>query len=366
MRDLLSAGAELAVLVRPSRKSSAELRVEAAMRVWDDLLGTQLPRPVVLSGDINRPDLGLSTTEIQWAAENCSTIIHNAASLSFVSTGRDAEPWRSNVDGTKNVLDFCHEAGIRKFHHVSTAYVAGLRQGMVYENEVNVGQEFANPYEESKIMAEEMVRSAPEIDSLTVFRPAIIVGDSKTGLTFTYHNFYAALELAYKLGHHMAERHFVGKIDGSRVNVNATGEERKNLVPVDWVSEVMSTIVNDPSLHGQTYHLTPRVPIKTRLMRDVIEEVVGSYGLGLGENTTPTDNRSELEELFFQHMEVYQSYWKDDPQFDSSNTIAAVPHLPCPHVDREMLTRLSQAAIDKNFSWRDPKVDQANLAPVIA
>ena len=52
---------------------------------------------------------------------------------------------------------------------------------MVYESELNVGQEFANPYEESKVEAEEMVRSAKFLKSLTVYRPAIIVGDQHGG-----------------------------------------------------------------------------------------------------------------------------------------------------------------------------------------
>ncbi|MBT5020135.1 SDR family oxidoreductase [bacterium] len=364
MKDLLTSGKKLAVLVRPSRKFDAETRVEAAMRVWDDLLGYEIPRPVVLTGDINKPDLGMSSNDIKWTAENCRSIIHNAASLSFVSTGRDSEPWRSNVDGTSNVLEFCQQAGINEFFHVSTAYVAGLRQGRIYETELNEGQEFGNPYEESKVMAEEMVRGSSFIDSLTVFRPAIILGDSQTGLTFTYHNFYAVLQLSLTIGHSMAERHFSGKINATDFRLNATGSERKNFVPVDWVSEAMSEIVNDSSLHDQTYHLTPRVPITTRLLKDVMEEVVGSYGVGIASSTQKVSERTEFEEVFFKHMEVYESYWKDDPEFDSSNTQNAVPHLPCPHVDRDMLIRMSAAAMEKGFNWRDPKVKKADLAPV--
>lgn len=365
MKDLLGSGVKLAVLVRPNRKFDAETRIEAAMRIWDQMYGYELPRPVVLSGDINRPDLGLSSQEIKWAAENCSSIIHNAASLSFVSTGRDSEPWRSNVDGTSNVLSFCQEAGIHQFFHVSTSYVAGLRQGRIYENELNEGQKFGNPYEESKVMAEEMVRRSDFIDSLTVFRPAIILGDSETGLTFTYHNFYAVLQLAITIGHSMAERHFTGKIDGTVFHLNASGDERKNFVPVDWVSEAMTQIVTNSNLHGKTYHLTPRVPITTRLLKDIMEEVVGSFGLGIGDRGKAPTERTELEDVFFKHMEVYESYWKDDPEFDSTNTQTALPHLPCPHVDREMLLRMAQAAIEKGFNWRDPKVEKANLAPAM-
>ena len=55
---------------------------------------------------------------------------------------------------TQNAIEFCRQAGIRKFFHVSTAYVAGKRLGRVYENELDVGQEYGNCYEESKVEAE--------------------------------------------------------------------------------------------------------------------------------------------------------------------------------------------------------------------
>ncbi len=60
-----------------------------------------------------------------------------------------------------------------------------------------------------------------------------------------------------------------------------------------------------------------------------------------------------LEEMaaFSEQMQVYQSYWSDDPEFDSSATEAAVPDLPCPEVDVEMMLRLLQFAIRANFGW---------------
>ncbi|MCA9078956.1 MAG: SDR family oxidoreductase [Planctomycetaceae bacterium] len=360
LKDLLQADVPLAVLVRPSRRHDPHVRVEALMRSWDNMLGRNLPRPVVLSGDICSPDLGLDPEEIKWAAENCDTILHNAASLSFVSTGRDSEPWRSNVGGTKNVLEFCGQAGIRRFHHVSTAYVAGKRTGICYENQLNEGQEFANPYEASKVEAEEMVRSSPHLDTITCFRPGIIIGDSQNGLTFTYHNFYAIVQIAHTLRQQMPDD-YSGKTNASYIHFNADGSERKNLVPVDWVSEAMSSIITQENLHGQTYHLTPRVPVLIRLMRDVVEEVVDVYGLNLSNTQVPESEMSEIERLFHQHMEVYESYWRDDPVFDSTNIQTALPHLPCPHVDRAMLTKMARAAIEKRFNWRDPKVENARL-----
>ncbi|MCA9090278.1 MAG: SDR family oxidoreductase [Planctomycetaceae bacterium] len=360
LRDLMQANVPVAVLVRPSRRHDPHVRVEALMRSWDNMLGRTLPRPVVLTGDICSPDLGLAPDEIKWAAENCDSMLHNAASLSFVSTGRDSEPWRSNVGGTKNVLEFCGQAGIRRFHHVSTAYVAGKRTGRCYENELFVGQEFANPYEESKVEAETLVRTCKDLDVVTCFRPGIIVGDSTNGLTFTYHNFYAIIQIAVTLKQQMTLDR-CGKSNASYIHFNADGSERKNLVPVDWVSEAMTSIITREDLHGETYHLTPRVPVLIRLMRDVVEEVVDVYGLHLSSTDVPESEMSEIEKLFHHHMQVYQSYWRDDPIFDSSNIQRVLPHLPCPHVDRAMLTKMARKAIESRFNWRDPKVENARL-----
>ncbi|MBX3443221.1 MAG: SDR family oxidoreductase [Planctomyces sp.] len=362
MRDLLTAGVPLAVLVRRSRRKSPASRIEAAMRCWEQLEGRSFERPVVLEGDITQPDFGLTPDQTKWAAENVDSMLHNAASLSFVSTGRHAEPWKSNVDGTKNVLDFCAQANVKTFFQVSTAYVCGKRGGVIYENELRKGQEFANPYEESKVEAEELVQQAKFLESVTVFRPAIILGDSQTGNTFTYHNYYVMLELAHKLTQQMGEMDFTGRNRAEFIRFDADGRWRKNFVPVEWVSAVMAHVITDPELHGETYHLTPRVSCQLRLMRDVIEQVNHLYGIDFGKpDPTNADGALPLE-LFHQHAEVYASYWRDDPVFDSTNTQRAAPHLPCPHVDRDMLVRLSEIAIENRFGWKDPVVEERPAA----
>ncbi len=362
MRDIMEKGIPLAVLVRPSRRKSPAIRIEAAMRAWEERLGRKLPRPVVLEGDISLPDFGLSPEQIMWTAENCDAMLHNAASLSFVTTGRDAEPWKSNVGGTQNAIEFCRQAGIRKFFHVSTAYVAGTRMGRVYENELDVGQEFGNCYEESKVAAEKLVREAKHFDSTTFFRPGIIIGDSVTGMTTTYHNFYVAVGLAKSLADHKTVKDETGLAVANEVHFNMNGNERKHLVPVDWVSAVMAHVIDQPQHYGKTYHLTPSVPITMRLIRDVLEAEVGFYGVefyGAGDRRADS---SENEDVFYQHMEVYNSYWRDDPQYDTTNTRTAAPHLPCPLVDRTLLRHLTRVAIENKFSWKDPVVEELPVA----
>lgn len=162
LRDLLRSGVPIAVVARASRRMTARQRIENLLRDWEENLGESLPRPVVLQGDIVEPDLGLDGCSLRWLAEHCSGIIHNAASLSFIATSQDGEPYRSNVEGTRHVLELARSLEVREFHHVSTAYIAGLRSGVVYEHEVDVGQELCNDYERSKLTAELMVHAAED------------------------------------------------------------------------------------------------------------------------------------------------------------------------------------------------------------
>ncbi len=347
LRDLADHGVSVAMLVRPSRRMTAEERVDAILATWESQLGRELPRPHVIEGDLAESDLGLDQYSRDWLVDHCDTVLHNAASLTFHATDPAGEPWRTNVQGTHNILELCRDAGIRDVHYVSTAYVCGLRSDRVSESDLDVGQEPGNDYERSKIAAETMIREADFISPATIFRPSIIVGDSRSGFTTTFHGFYAALRLAHTLLNSSAVDN-----NGRPTRLTLSGSERKNLVSVDWVSAAIAGILVQPEHHGRTFHLTSPSPVTTLVMRDVLEELIDNCEnrfVGSG----PLKDPSLIERLFYEQMQVYDSYWRDDPVFDASNTVAALPELPCPEIDHELLVRLSRAAIDMGFRWRE-------------
>src|SRR5947209_5873772 len=181
LRDLLLDDTPLAVLIRARKHEPAAERLHQVVNYWQGELGRRLPRPVCLQGDITLPGLGLSARDRAWLAGK--------------DRGRD--PWLANVSGTANVLELCRHARLREMHYVSTAYVCGLRGGVIGEDEFDRGQEFRNDYEHSKFAAEQLVRGADFLDQATVYRPAIIVGDSRSGYTTTYHGLYCYLYFGY-------------------------------------------------------------------------------------------------------------------------------------------------------------------------
>ncbi len=235
----------MAVLARPSKSESARQRVENLLRHWELSLETTLPRPVVLEGDLSEIDLGLDNRTLSWIGRHCTSIFHNAASLVFRGDDPDGEPYLSNVEGTRRMLELCRLTGIRQFHHVSTAYVCGLREGRILESDVDVGQTTGNVYEKTKLQAEILVRTADFLAPPTIYRPAIIVGDSQTGYTTTYHGFYAPLKLAHTMVSKVERGATAGDLLVAALGIKTN--DRKNFVPVDWVSAVMCTSLAVPS-----------------------------------------------------------------------------------------------------------------------
>ncbi len=353
LRDGLKGGDRMAALVRDHRKVSATQRVARMLSPYEaELWGRSngnggVPRPVVLSGDLSQDDLDLDARSIDWIARHCHAIVHNAASLQFHGPDRRGEPWETNVEGTRRILNLCRTTGIKHMHYVSTAYVCGLRSGRVLEDELDVGQALGNDYERSKLESEQMVREAGFLDSLTVYRPAIIIGDSVTGETTGFHGFYAVLKLA----HTLVSRVELGATSGGELAgiLGFESSESKHFVPVNWVSSVITHIRRNPEFHGRTYHLTAQRPTPVAEMAAVIQDAVERYSRLADRNDPSRLDGAWIAQAFREQMSVYRAYWRDDPQFDQRNTHWAAGHLPCPQVDRQMLMRMARWAIDSRF-----------------
>jgi thioester reductase-like protein len=332
LHDLRSSGRCVAVLVRGSRKQTAKQRIAAVSANGP----ASVPAPVILEGDLAQPGLGLTAAERRWIATHCRTVIHAAARTALPGTA-DGEPWRSNVEGTQNLLKLCIQLGLVDFHHVSTAFVCGDRSGMIREEELECGQGFHNPYERSKCEAELRVRQATD-HRATIYRPSVIVGDSRTGFTSAYQGVYRFLELADRLANGTNGRRTLP------LRLPLTGDEPRNLVPVDWVAQAIVRIVNRPQWHGRTYHLVARQPVRAAEIRDIAVELLGLDGVQWA-GGGPLEAPSALEEMFLDYIREYWPYFRADPVFDYRNTIVALPDLPPPRLDRALLTRLIRFGI---------------------
>jgi thioester reductase-like protein len=224
-------------LIRADSDDQAAARLRETIL---SLLGSIDPwsrRVTAVAADLQVPGLGLSEAQREWLAERVSLVIHSAATVSF-ELGLE-ESRQVNVEGTHRVLDLAEFAsvcgGLECFTHISTAYVAGDHRGRFGEGDLAVGQDFRNPYEQSKFEAETMVRERPL--PVQVLRPSIIVGDSNTGWTPAFNVIYWPLRAFAR---------------GSYPFLPTRRSAQVDVVPVDYVASAVIALAGRP---GTTYHL---------------------------------------------------------------------------------------------------------------
>lgn len=360
LRDLLLNEHNLAVVVRPARRQRPADRIEEIMQHWERELGRPLPRPVVLSGDICEPGFGLSEEDSAWVQTHCGGILHSAAILEFYGKDRAGEPWRTNLNGTQNMIDLCRNLGIRDIHYVSTAYVAGYSDGLVKEDQLDAGQTFRNDYEESKFLAEQMVRRIDFADHVTVYRPAVIAGDSRTGYTSTYHGIYLYLRLLALMIPTIPP-----DANGNRhtpIRLEMTGEERRNIIPVEWVSAVMTRLFETPEARGLTFHLAPEKPVSSGNLVQYCGDYFGTIGMEFCGHNAPEsavgreDNEDQwmFERLYKENMGTYAPYERTDNLFDITSTKRFAGDIPCPEIDRTVVHRYIDFGNEDRWGKRRP------------
>src|SRR5262249_14704334 len=151
----------------------------------------------------------------------------------------------------------------------------------------------------------------------TVYRPAVIAGDSRTGYTNTYHGLMQHLRFMEVLF-----RSVEPGPDGLRhvpLRLPMTGDEKRNIVPVDWVSAVLCRLLQTPAAQGSTYHGAPREPMTPRMLIAAVESYYGVRGAEF-RGPAPRRERTHLEQWTDESLVLYQDYETTDPTFDTTNT----------------------------------------------
>ena len=125
-------------------------------------------------GDILEPNLGVDPSDLP----KIDHFFHLAA---IYDMGADEERnSQLNVGGTKNAIDLANALEVGRFHHMSSIAVAGSYDGWFTEDDFDEGQEFPSPYHRTKYESEKLVRERIQVP-WRVYRPSLVVGNSKTG-----------------------------------------------------------------------------------------------------------------------------------------------------------------------------------------
>jgi len=219
----------------------------------------QRKRLNVLVGDVSSMDLGLSGKEYRTLVAELTNIHHMAAHLHLGASKEMIQ--QVNVGGTRGVLELALECRrLRRFNYWSTVHVSGDREGVIMEDELACGQSFHNPHEHSKYAAEKVVRSMSRRVPSTIFRPGIIVGDSKTGEIDRFDGPYRLMVL------------IVDSPIDFHLPLPGKGDAPLHLVPIDHVIEAGYTLSRAEETVSKTFHLVDPCPLAARSIYQLVAE----------------------------------------------------------------------------------------------
>jgi thioester reductase-like protein len=244
-------GAALNVLVRARDANEAEGRLWQALQLhmefpqFYEFLQTRVR---VFRGDLTEPAFGLDRDEYDRLVHTTDSVIHCAASLNRKS---EKSCLNVNLRGTLEVLTLARQAehyhGLRRFSQVSTVAVAGKRQNEVVSEDRSIDWELSDydPYARTKKFCEHMMRVLLPETPKTIFRPSIVLGDSRYAETTQFDMVKAFVFLA-----------------GLPV-LPFRPKDKIDIVNVDFVAEAISTLHQKEHPEYDTYHLSSGIGSQT-------------------------------------------------------------------------------------------------------
>ena len=246
------------LLVQPSLRSRAVEEIERLAQ----LSGKADFR--IVEGDISEPGLALSAADLDLVQQQTTRVFHLAAVYDLAVPEDIA--LQVNAGGTRNVVALARTIrDLRQFHHVSTCYVAGKREGVILETELRHDAGYRNFYEESKNVAEQEVDSAKGDLPVTIHRPAVVCGDSRSGETGKYDG-------VYYLIHYLLRWPSVL----SQINIG-NHKVSLNLVPVDFVVDAMAALAFEERAIGKTLQLADPAPLTTNQLFNAIAKSIDGH-----------------------------------------------------------------------------------------
>lgn len=212
------------------------------------------PRVEIVEGDI--------TAKITARGDDVTEVYHLAA-IYDLSVPREVG-MRVNVEGTRNVLEFAARCPrLERVHYVSTCYVSGRHPGRFLETDLEKGQRFNNYYEETKFLAEvEVQKRMGEGMPATIYRPSVVVGDSRTGATQKFDGPYYVMQWILR--------------QPSIAILPVAGDPRAyrfNTVPREFITDAIEALGARPESRGRVYHLADPDPMT---IHEIIEAMAAA------------------------------------------------------------------------------------------
>jgi thioester reductase-like protein len=238
----------------------AEALIDRVEPILQRLPAPDQKRVAVLQGDVTAMDFALPGKRFLELAQQLD-VIHHCTCANYAGVGRDAER-KYFVGSSGEVLELAlASAGrLKRLVHWSSALLFAPSNGRVAETESNGLDAFQSRADEMRFRAEVLIRDAMKRVPITILRPAILVGDSKTGELDRQEAPYALLSLLAS-----------GPRD-LRIPVRGSGDQFCNFVPIDYVLEAGLSIADNARSSGRTFHLIDERPISVQRMFELVAE----------------------------------------------------------------------------------------------
>jgi thioester reductase-like protein len=286
------------------------------------LSAAERERVELLRGDVTAMDFGLSGASYLDLAARVN-VIHHCMCASQSGVSRDSER-RQFVSSTGEVLELATARGskVRRVVHWSSARLFKPQNGRVTESESSCASGPRSRDDDARFRAELLVREFVKRVPLTILRPSIIVGDSRTGEMDRAEPIYALLQL------------IVNSPQELRIPIPGTGDQPCHLVPLDYVVEAGLAVADNPDSIGRTFHIIDERPTSLARVFELLNETAERAPAppGLARNLSALLFNAPGLERFGQVPRSFMDLLAADVTYDARNTreILAGTGIECP------------------------------------
>ena len=237
-------------------RKESEGKLPQLLRYW----GVSKARAVPVYGDLTQKKLGVAADDLKALKGQVDMVFHLAAVYDLDAD--EESQVHVNIEGTRNAVEFAKAIEAGHFHHVSSIAAAGLYEGVFREDMFDEAEGLDHPYFMTKHESEKIVRKECKVP-WTVYRPAVVVGDSRTGEMDKIDGPYYFFKLIQRMRQILPPWMPAVGLEGGRVNI----------VPVDFVVAALDHIS-----HGKTstakkcFHLVDPVGYRVGDVLDIFSK----------------------------------------------------------------------------------------------
>jgi NAD(P)-dependent dehydrogenase (short-subunit alcohol dehydrogenase family) len=254
-------GATVSFLVR----AGSEGKVADLYKFW----GVNKTRAIPVAGDLTAKKLGVGAEDIKGLKGTVDAVYHLAA-VYDLSADEESQV-QVNIEGTRNMCEFAKAVDAKHVHHVSSIAAAGLYEGVFREDMFEEAEGLDHPYFMTKHESEKIVRKECRVP-WTVYRPAMVVGDSTTGEMDKIDGPYYFFKLIQRMRQLLPPWMPAVGLEGGRVNI----------VPVDFVVAALDHISHTAKdLKGKCYHLVDPVGYRVGDVLDIFSKAAHAPKMNL-------------------------------------------------------------------------------------